>query len=224
MTRTNDMRFQYFFDPLCGWCYASAPALADLAAEVGDRLTMMPSGLFTQPRPVSAMADHAWRNDQQIARLTGQRFSDDYHRNVLLAPNGIFDSTALTHALVALGEADSGLEALFLHRAQIARYVEGQDTSMPGVVARIAVAVAAEVGFAFDKTTLTERMLHDPILKAASDTRIHKTQQAMAALGIRGVPQLVAVIDGQNYIVGGQDLYAGVGRLMDALGAINAGP
>lgn len=28
MTAMNPFRLQYFFDPLCGWCYASAPALA----------------------------------------------------------------------------------------------------------------------------------------------------------------------------------------------------
>jgi protein-disulfide isomerase-like protein with CxxC motif len=28
MTKAHALQFHYFFDPLCGWCYASAPALA----------------------------------------------------------------------------------------------------------------------------------------------------------------------------------------------------
>ena len=30
----NALKLYYFFDPLCGWCYASAPALAGLALNI----------------------------------------------------------------------------------------------------------------------------------------------------------------------------------------------
>src|SRR5271163_4890850 len=40
------VKLDYFFDPLCGWCYASAPALEALAEAFPDALTMLPSGLF----------------------------------------------------------------------------------------------------------------------------------------------------------------------------------
>jgi putative protein-disulfide isomerase len=55
------------------------------------------------------MAAHAWRDDQRIGGLTGQHFSEAYHRNVLQAPDGVFTSGPLTLVLAALGEIGPGL-------------------------------------------------------------------------------------------------------------------
>src|SRR5277367_6468986 len=74
--------FRYLFDPLCGWCYASAPALAALADRYGDRIQMMPSGLFAGggTRAIAQIADHATRTDKLIAEKTRQVDSDAYFR------------------------------------------------------------------------------------------------------------------------------------------------
>ena len=101
---THNLELQYFFDPLCGWCYTSAPALTALAERHGAALQMMPIGLFMQPRPIAGIADFAWQNDQRIAALTGQRFTESYRTQVLQAADGVFDSTPLTRALTALAE------------------------------------------------------------------------------------------------------------------------
>ncbi len=39
-------RLLYLFDPLCGWCYAAAPAVTAMASEYGPAFEFMPSGLF----------------------------------------------------------------------------------------------------------------------------------------------------------------------------------
>ena len=73
-------------DPLCGWCYGAASALERLAAQPEILLTLTPIGLFAGEgaRPMDAgFADHAWSNDQCIARLTGQVFSPAYRGRVL---------------------------------------------------------------------------------------------------------------------------------------------
>lgn len=36
----------YLFDPLCGWCYAAAPALKFLQAQEGVEVVLAPTGLF----------------------------------------------------------------------------------------------------------------------------------------------------------------------------------
>ncbi|MFC7551706.1 hypothetical protein ACFQU7_04410 [Pseudoroseomonas wenyumeiae] len=41
-------------------------------------------------------AEYAWKNDQRIAQLTGQVFSEAYREKVLGNPAGRFDSTAAT--------------------------------------------------------------------------------------------------------------------------------
>lgn len=209
------VELHYFFDPLCGWCYASAPALEGLSARYGKMLHMRPSGLFTGGLPVSSMADHAWRNDQNIQQLTGQRFTQEYRNNVLLSPDGIFDSWPATLALVAVSEIDPALEPRLLHQLQIARYVEGRDTSKPGEVAKV-VAAFEKLGVTYGKLGLDQldfekKLANDEALKARALERIEHTKRDLGKLGIRGVPQLAVMSKSgaPARIVDGKALYKG---------------
>ena len=75
------VRFEYFHDPLCGWCYASAPALQALSEAYPEQLNLLSSGLFAG-RGARALtpdwAQYAWKNDQYISSVTGQVFSTEY--------------------------------------------------------------------------------------------------------------------------------------------------
>lgn len=215
MTKTIEL--QYFFDPFCGWCYASAPALEGLATQYPGQLSMMPSGLFFDSRPVSSMADHAWRNDQRIQSLTGQQYTERYHQNVLLAPEGVFSSAPATLALQALGELDARLEPAFLHAVQIARYIDGRDTAGEEEVAKVAVAVAAENGFELTVEDFADRLRNDAELRQRTFERMEASQSRMSELGIRGVPQLIAVVDGKPTALNGEILYHGPDRLIAAI-------
>src|SRR5256885_10329512 len=76
----------YLFDPLCGWCYGASPTLEGLAARPDFIIKLAPTGLFAGEgaRPMDdGFAAYAWANDQRIARLTSQTFSEDYRRKVL---------------------------------------------------------------------------------------------------------------------------------------------
>lgn len=218
----TDIELHYYFDPFCGWCYASAPALAGLAENFSRQLKMLPSGLFVGGRPISSIAEHAWRNDQRIQTLTGQRFSEEYRQNVLLAPNGIFDSGPATLALTALGEHDTRLEPRFLHAIQIARYVAGRDTSGIQEVATVAVQVAAEHGIELTAEAFGERLRSDTDLRERTLERMQDTQRQMNMLGIRGVPQLVALINGEAHVLSGEALYQGPAGLAAVLDALRA--
>ena len=46
----------YLFDPLCGWCYAAAPALKFLQAQEGVEVVLAPTGLFAGAGAVCATA------------------------------------------------------------------------------------------------------------------------------------------------------------------------
>ncbi|EJZ22226.1 DsbA family protein [Rhizobium sp. Pop5] len=219
---TTEIELQYFFDPLCGWCYASAPALAGLADKFGDKLRMHPSGLFVGGRPISSIADHAWRNDQRIQSLTGQRFSEGYRHNVLLAPNGIFDSGPATLALVALGKRDPTLEPSFLHALQIARYVEGRDTSLILEVAKVAAQVVAEHGIELAAEAFAEGLCSDTDLRERALERMEDTQRRMNTLGVRGVPQLTAIVNGAPHVLNGETLYHGPANLIAAVDELSA--
>ncbi|HEY1027922.1 MAG TPA: DsbA family protein [Pseudomonas sp.] len=214
---TESLELLYFFDPLCGWCYAGAPALQGLAERHGAALRMMPVGLFMQPRPIAAIAEHAWHNDQRIAELTGQRFSDSYRTQVLLAPQGVFDSTALTRALVALGEHDAALEPRLLHVTQLARYVDGVDTCRADVVAGIAVTVAASAGLALDADDFATRLHDDETLAAITQRRVSDARRAMHNLASTGVPQLLLRVKGHTEVLAGQALYSGADALLERI-------
>ena len=129
MTAVNEqaMKLEYFFDPFCGWCYASAPALKAVAERFPAALSMRPSGLFAGARPTASIADHSWRNAKRIAELTGQVDTVQYHDNILRRPQGIFDSIFATRAIVAMGEIDPALGPELLDSLQTARGANPKD-------------------------------------------------------------------------------------------------
>lgn len=209
-----DLQLQYFFDPFCGWCYASAPALEALAATYPSALRMMPFGLFADQAamPMAAMAEHAWRNDLRIGAMTGQVFSEAYRDKVLRKRDGIFDSGAATRALVALGAKDRTLEPAFLHAVQRARYIEGRDTALASEVAEVARHVAEQAGITLDAHDFAERLGRDHALRDATAARI---AEARAAMPGNGVPQLLVIRNGKRNLV--QGLHGGAEAVLEAV-------
>ncbi len=210
-------KLQYIFDPLCGWCYASAPALDYLSRHYGDRLELMPCGLFSGDgaRQITALwAGHAWSNDQRIASLTGQPFSEAYHR--LLLSGGSFDSTYMNRALTAFQHAGAAAEAGLLHALQHARYVDGQDTSRSDVVADISTTWAQEHG-TDGGAELADRLEADDGLRSLSDLRTARVQRLMSEKGVRGVPLLLATADDAEHVISGHALYGGMQSISAAL-------
>jgi putative protein-disulfide isomerase len=173
---------------------------------------MIPTGLFFEPRPITAIADHAWRNDQRIGELTGQRFSQSYHLNVLQAPNGVFTSSPLTLALAILGEIDVVLEPRFLHAAQVARYVEGRDTSRIEEVVRVAEAVAAANDAAINAVIFAERLQSDITLLDRVKARMATARSELQSFG-NGVPQLLVQMGKVVQVVEREALYGGKDRM-----------
>lgn len=192
MTAMNPFRLQYFFDPLCGWCYASAPALAGLDAAHPGVLELMPSGLFADEGArelTPEWGEYAWRNDQRIEQMTGQRFTHAYREQVLRRGGVRFDSGPANRALSALRGVDARLERPLLEAIQLARYVDGLDTARPDVLAR--------------------RIEGDAALASETAGRIARTQRAMRQLGASGVPQLLLTVGERGYVLHGASLYGG---------------
>lgn len=181
------MRITYLFDPLCGWCYGAGPAIAKLAGLVGVRLELAPTGLFAGEgaRPMDAhFAAYAWQNDQRIARLTGQPFTETYRTRVLSAVGTMFDSAPATIGLVSVGLGQPERELEALKALQHARYVDGRNTTSLGAVADI----LAGAGFAQSADRLR---VPDQDLLLAYRQRTTATRAEMARFGADGVPALV---------------------------------
>jgi len=192
MPSMSNTTVTYLFDPLCGWCYAAAPALHYLQDVAGVDVALAPTGLFAGAgaRPMDAQfAAYAWANDQRIQQLTGQPFTQAYRDHILGAANGRFDSGPATLALTAVAQTAPGCELDALHALQRARYVDGRDTAD--------VAVLADVLNALGLADAAAMVLApDAGLHRAIAARFASAQATMQAVGARGVPQLVVAGQG----------------------------
>lgn len=200
MTSTPTATVTYLFDPLCGWCYAAAPALRYLQGVDGVNVVLAPTGLFAGAgaRPMDAQfAAYAWANDQRIQQLTGQPFTQAYRDRILGAANGRFDSGPATLALTAVAQTAPERELDALHALQHARYVEGRDNADPVVIAD----VLNSLGLQAAANSLHES--HDA-LRAALLERVAAARVTMQLLGAQGVPQLAVAGQGEVlHLVGG---------------------
>ncbi|MDH7798339.1 MULTISPECIES: DsbA family protein [unclassified Beijerinckia] len=177
----------YLFDPLCGWCYGASPALERLARLDGVSVALAPTGLFAGEgaRPMDAQfAAYAWQNDQRIARLTGQPFTQTYRTGILDRADGLFDSAPATLGIVAVGLSESAREFEALKALQRGRYVEGRDTADLAVVADI----LEQAGSAAAAARVRQP---DEDLLAAYRNRTAAARTKMSRFGVNGVPALI---------------------------------
>lgn len=203
----------YLFDPLCGWCYGASPVVQQLVQQPNIQLQLAPTGLFsgTGGRVMDAgFADFAWSNDLRIQKLSGQRFTEVYHKQVLGQPGIRFDSGAATLALTAVSLTEPERELATLKLLQEARYVDGQDTSELTAVANIlhkhGLVRAAELV-----------QTSDAQLMATNNTRVQQAQQRMRSLGAQGVPALVLSQDGTQRLLRSDLLFGHIDTLLSAI-------
>ena len=203
----------YLFDPLCGWCYAAAPALKYLQGVDGLRVVLAPTGLFAGAgaRPLDVQfAAYAWANDQRIQQLTGQPFTQAYRDRILGAEGGRFDSGPATLALTAVAQADPARELEALHALQQARYVDGCDNAAPAVIAEVLRALGLADAAA-------RVVAPDPTLRSRTAERVAQAQATLRAVGARGVPQLVVTAQGGALRLLGGDALLGPREQLVAL-------
>ncbi len=185
--------FFYLYDPLCGWCYGAAPAVVRLELHPSVMLHPLATGLFAGGGRTMTpdFAAHAWANDQRIAQMTGQPFSEAYREKVLGNPESRFDSTEATRAVTAVHLTEPARELEALHRIQALRYVEGGDnTDLASLL-----AILNDLGLEEAASLLAAR---DPAIGNAMERRKAMAGQLMAGLGIRGVPALVRLEAGNR--------------------------
>ena len=184
---TKQTRITYLFDPLCGWCYGASATLENLMRKPDMDVELAPTGLFagTGARPMDAgFADYAWSNDQRIARLTGQPFSDAYRHKVLKDHTRLFDSGPATLAVIAVVIATPERAFEALKAIQHARYGEGRDITD--------VAVLTQVLRSLDMPETADRLATpDAALMAAYGSRVETARTEMRRLGAEGVPALI---------------------------------
>jgi putative protein-disulfide isomerase len=174
----------YLFDPLCGWCYGASPVIRELAAHPDIALELAPTGLFSGrgARPMDAQfANYAWSNDQRIAQLSGQTFSETYRNTVLGKRGSSLDTSEAALALTAVALTEPSRELAALGLLQEARCVWGKDVTDKAVVEDI--LTSAGVAAAADRLEAP-----DEVLLAENRRRVDAARALMADFGVDGVP------------------------------------
>ena len=186
----------YYFDPLCGWCYAAAPLIHAAAHMPEINLQLHAGGMMSgdnRQAVTRALRNYVMPHDQRIATLTGQPFGEAYFDGLLRDEKAIFDSTPPTLAILAAavlgcdeGVGRSGLA--MLARIQHAHYAQGQRIADGTVL----LSLAAELGFesAEFATAMAEQA-------AKVDAHFAATRRAMGEQWLRGFPSLVLEQAGQ---------------------------
>lgn len=200
-------------DPLCGWCWGAAPALARLA-ESGLRLEVVASGLFIGDRPITPdFAAYAWENDQKIRALTGQTFSDAYRENVLGQTDGKLDSGPATLALTAVQQRAPEKVLATLHALQAARWVDGLDVTSEAVVAE----VLRRAGL--DEDIVAAFLAEDDSVIEMLNDRAAFARELLQRLGARGVPTLLRVTETGAVRIDGRVLFEDVENVVERVTA-----
>lgn len=201
----NITHITYLFDPLCGWCYGASARIAELAAKPEFTVRLMPTGLFATPdapRMDEQFAAYAWANDQRIAQLTGEVFSEDYRTRVLADRSARLNSAPATLALTAVAMTDPAQELKALRLIQTARYVKGLD-----------VTDAKELVRLLNTAGLTEAaaLLASPAesLLAANRERVGTARRMMQRFQTNGVPAMVIGQDDTAQLFAAQQIFAG---------------
>jgi putative protein-disulfide isomerase len=197
-------RVVYLYDPLCGWCYGSGPAIRALAASGTCEIEALPTGLFAgdpHRRIDAGFARHVIEADARIERMSGVPFSDAYRTHVLGNPDMAFDSAHATQALHAVAQWDPVRELDALQALQRERYVHGRDVADWGVVT---AALATALG---DTPEQWRQRIADAALPAFAARRIARARQWMQATGARGVPTLVQPTPGRPRALPGEWLF-----------------
>ncbi|ESY70476.1 MULTISPECIES: DsbA family protein [Mesorhizobium] len=204
----------YLFDPLCGWCYGASPMLDRLSAS-GVRIELLPTGLFSGAgaRPMDeAFAAHAWANDQRIERLTGQKFTQAYRRDVLDVRGTLLDSHAATLGISAAGLERPGGRLTALKAIQRARYVDGRDiVTIDGVAEVLAAAGMADAAGLLQSPT-------ERLMKAHREL-VGQGRTLFERLHADGVPSLAVIRNDAPRLIGSNALFGSFDNLVAHIAA-----
>lgn len=213
MTQTATLH--YLFDPLCGWCYGASATIGTLAKHPDIDLQPRATGLFAGhgTRSMKSFATEAWANDQRIAALSGQQFSEAYRQDVLGAADALLDSTVATLAITAVSEISPDRVIEVLAAIQTARYVDGKDVTSPAAVA--ALLAELEIAGAAERVLEPDAPLADLVRNRTAQAR-----NLMSTFKMRGVPALIVETDGTRRGLDASTLYSGANAVLATLGMV----
>lgn len=184
----QDLKFVYFADPMCSWCYGFGPVMAELAHRFNDRLglSVVVGGLRAGNSEPMSGQDKDYIRDAwtKVGAATGQPFDPSFFDRASF----VYDTEPACRAVVTARRLQSSMALPMMSRVSRAFYAENRDMTAADEIAE----VAEEAGF--------ER---DAFAKAytSPETQNETFRDFLTAqeLGIRGFPTLIAGSENKGY-------------------------
>ena len=215
----NRAKLIYATDALCGWCFATGPALEAMLEQFGDliELEVITYGLCAGDRVVVMRPEFVEEfrcEAESITRKTGVEFGEGLYR-FLEAPGCRLDSQPAAEALIAVRELAPVAAFGFIHRVQQDLFVDGVDPGDRAALRELAIARGVDAS-GYDARVESAGIV------AAAEADYARVQ----ALGIKQVPTLLleAADGGTTQVFTGYiDATSLTGRVADALAGAMSG-
>ena len=179
--RGADPVLHYFYDPLCGWCYASE-SLIEVARDISElRIELHGGGLIPNPvRLPETKRKQVRVADGRIHDLTGQIFGAAYLDGLLDHPDSIWHSPPTIAAVLAAETMAESMAFPMIAAIQKAHYVDGRRVIDIDVLADIAASIG-----------LNKRSFRDQYESVPFAEHIKTSQKMMNQLELHGFPTFV---------------------------------
>jgi len=184
---TNAKEILFVADPMCSWCWGFSPVITAIDEAIHQRATirLVVGGL--RPGTSEAMDDamkgtirHHW---EEVGRASGQPFSYEFFER----DGFVYDTEPACRAAVTMRYLAPEATLPYLAALHRAFYVEGEDTTDPATLARLAE------DFGVDADAFAEALASEGLAKATLEDF-----QFSQRLGVGGFPTVV-VNDRQGY-------------------------
>jgi putative protein-disulfide isomerase len=143
-TATDRPTVVYGNDVLCGWCFATGPAILEAKQELGDDVTwrIETGGLVVgeRVRPVALDREYLVAGLAQVAMVAGRRAGEAYYERVLAAGTWVSDSEPACRAVLTAQEMLGPVAVEFSHWLTDALYLDGRVPDDPDTLRDAAAA------------------------------------------------------------------------------------
>jgi putative protein-disulfide isomerase len=184
----SDLRFVYFADPMCSWCYGFSPVITALAERFEGRLGLqvVMGGLRAGNTAPMRTEDKTYIREAwtQVGAASGQPFDFSFFDR----EDFVYDTEPACRAVVTARRLLPRLALPFMGRISQAFYAENRDMTSTEEIA----AVAEEAGF-------EEQQFTDAFLGAEARNETFRDFLAAQELGIQGFPTLIAGSEAKGY-------------------------
>ncbi|MGF1662838.1 MAG: DsbA family protein [Kineosporiaceae bacterium] len=134
----------YGNDVLCGWCFATGPAILEAKQTLGDGVSwrIETGGLVVgeRVRPVAQDREYLVAGLAQVAMVTGRRAGEAYYERVLRAGEWVSDSEPACRAVLVAQDMAPEAAVEFSHWLTDALYLDGRVPDDPDTLRDAAAA------------------------------------------------------------------------------------